>query len=702
MKHLLSIYWTPQEQWVWDQVSQGEIADFNKAAGYGGELEPKQLERWPESRILRPEFLETILLREPYKGALTLHGVMIVGAWFKEPLDLSNAILAHQLALPNCIFDSDVNLSFLKTPYSIDVRSSKFSRTLSMCSSKVAGHLIHDGAEFADEVYLDWAKIGDQLSMSGCKFSGKLSMSRLQVDGDLCMHNMAEFADEVVLRGAKIGGQLATDGSKFSGRLDMNQLRVGGSLLMRNVLEFSEEVDMHHAKIGENIEMDGSKFRRKLNMVGLEVSGSLFMRNGAEFADRVDLGSTKVAGKLEMDGSKFGAALNMIDAKIGGALGLKGSKFRRRVDMGGLQVTGSVFMDNMAEFAGEVVLRSAKIGGQLSMDGSKFSGKLNMDKLKVDTSVFMRNGAEFAGEVVLRSAKIGGQLDMDHSKFSRRLNLESVRVARSILMRNSVSKSDIGVIFAKIGGCVDLSGSKLQSLDLSGTKIEQQFCLGSESYPPVTWEKGAKLSLHNTEVTALKDLPDAWPDEIELVGFTYSRMGGFGEGDVASSMATREISWMKEWLEKQKSYSPGPYQQLAKVLTNEGYDGKATAVLFEGKKRQQEKTKTLSLHWWLLVLQWLFIGYGYRNFRVFWWVMILWGLGTIILYWSGQDVGHEIEMSGIAYSIDMLLPIIELHKPHYTEITLQGWVRVYFYTHKVFGYVLASFLIAGLSGLTKK
>ncbi|MCK4467092.1 MAG: hypothetical protein KAU60_01945 [Desulfobacterales bacterium] len=701
MKHLLSIYWTPQEQWVWDQVSQGEIADFNKAAGYGGELEPKQLERWPESRILRPEFLETILLREPYRGALTLHGVMIVGAWFKEPLDLSNAILAHQLALPNCIFDSDVNLYFLKTPHSIDVTSSKFNRTLSMFSSKVAGHLIYDGAEFADEIYLDWAKIGDQLSMRGCKFSGKLSMCRLQVDGDLFMHNMAEFADEVVLRGAKIGGQLATDGSKFSGRLDMNELRVGGSLLMRNVLEFSEEVDMHNAKIRGNIEMDGSKFRHKLNMVGLEVTSSLFMRNGAEFASEVDIGSAKVGGQLEADGSVFRGAVNMIGAKIGAPLGMNGSKFSSRVDMGSIQVEGSVFMCNGAEFAGEVVLRSAKIGGQLGMDGSKFSNKLNMDKLKVDTSVFMRNGAEFAGEVVLRSAKIGGQLNMDHAKFSGPVNMQSVQVSGSLFMRNSAFKSSVKMFFLQISGCVDLSGSKLQSLDLSGTKIEQEFCLGSESYPPVTWEKGAKLSLRNTEVAALKDLHDTWPDEIELVGFTYSRLGGFGDGDVPS-MATREISWMKEWLEKQKSYSPGPYQQLSKVLTNEGYDGKATAVLFEGKKRQQEETKTLSLHWWLLVLQRLFIGYGYRNFRVFGWIIILWCLGTIILYWSGQDVGRKIEMSPLSYSIDMLLPIIELHKPHYTEITLQGWVRAYFYIHKVFGYVLASFLIAGLSGLTKK
>jgi hypothetical protein len=55
---------------------------------------------------------------------------------------------------------------------------------------------------------------------------------------------------------------------------------------------------------------------------------------------------------------------------------------------------------------------------------------------------------------------------------------------------------------------------------------------------------------------------------------------------------------------------------------------------------------------------------------------------------------------GIAYSVDMLLPIIRLRQLHY-EIDLAGWMRYYFYFHMVMGYVLVSFLIAGLSGLAK-
>ena len=75
--------WTEQEKWVWSRVSEGEIADFNKAEDYGGKLDPKKPEEWPESRILTPAFLETILLNEPYRGALTRHGVQISGALFK-------------------------------------------------------------------------------------------------------------------------------------------------------------------------------------------------------------------------------------------------------------------------------------------------------------------------------------------------------------------------------------------------------------------------------------------------------------------------------------------------------------------------------------------------------------------------------------------------------------------------------------------
>ncbi len=52
------------------------------------------------------------------------------------------------------------------------------------------------------------------------------------------------------------------------------------------------------------------------------------------------------------------------------------------------------------------------------------------------------------------------------------------------------------------------------------------------------------------------------------------------------------------------------------------------------------------------------------------------------------------------YSVDTALPLINLNKRH-EAVKLRGGVVVYFYVHKLAGFVLASFLVAGLSGLTK-
>lgn len=61
----------------------------------------------------------------------------------------------------------------------------------------------------------------------------------------------------------------------------------------------------------------------------------------------------------------------------------------------------------------------------------------------------------------------------------------------------------------------------------------------------------------------------------------------------------------------------------------------------------------------------------------------------------------KLELLGFWYSLDMLLPVIQLRERHYTDVDLITWVRYYFYIHKVIGYVLVFFVIAGLSGLAE-
>lgn len=74
--------------------------------------------------------------------------------------------------------------------------------------------------------------------------------------------------------------------------------------------------------------------------------------------------------------------------------------------------------------------------------------------------------------------------------------------------------------------------------------------------------------------------------------------------------------------------------------------------------------------------------------------------GVTVLRLSAEGQRNRMPY-GIAFSLDHLLPIVKLREYHY-EVKLKGKARYYFYVHKMVGYVLASFLIAGLSGLTQQ
>lgn len=552
--------WTPQEKWVWKQISQGKIADFNKAEGYGGVLDPKEDKEWPDSRILRPGFLETILLHEPYRRALTRHGVRIIGAWFKEPLDLSNALLTHQLCLDASRFESEVDLSCLQALRLLSLRDSMFRGVVKLIGAEIKG----------------------PLNINGAKFTSKLEMNWLQVEKSVLMGNGAEFA-EVNLSGAKIGG---------------------------------------------NLEMQSSFFVGNLNMELLNVEGSLLMSKGAKFSG--------------------------------------------------------------------VNLRSAEIRINLEIYGSTITGILFMNYLQVHENIFMCVNAKFAG-VILKGAKVGGDLEMYDSTFTGTFSMDSLTVQSRLLMQGADAKTPILLTSGKIGSDLILSGAKLESLDLTGTQVGGALQLASSEHAAIEWQPGAKMVLRNTEVGALQDLPNAWPDALDLDGFTYTRLCGIASNG-ASDIATRQISWFKKWLEKQKSYSPQPYEQLAGVLRKEGYNDKADDVLYAGRNRELSEA-TGVLNWLGLFLLKVFIGYGYRTYHAIFWFLGFIALGVFVLRVSRQGPAHGMPY-GITYSLDMLLPIIRLHERHY-DFDLAGWARYYFYLHILMGYVLGSFLVAGLSGLTK-
>ena len=98
-------------------------------------------------------------------------------------------------------------------------------------------------------------------------------------------------------------------------------------------------------------------------------------------------------------------------------------------------------------------------------------------------------------------------------------------------------------------------------------------------------------------------------------------------------------------------------------------------------------------------------GIGYRYFFALVWVALFFVLGWIALekLSESDDPDSKPKRSWIfACSLDMLLPVVKLDKGHSAYIEKkEGFWRNYFYLHQIAGWVLASFLIAGLSGATR-
>jgi len=686
--------WTRQEKFVWEHAGVGAVADLNAAPEYGGDRDPTNPAEWPQSRVLRPAFLRTILFEDLYRRTLTRRGVSIRGARFTEAVDLENAELEHPLELEYSLLEKGINLRRVRSKFPIGLRHSNVAGIFDMYELQLDADMDLQNGKFTD-VGLVRAHVR-LLDLTGSRVTGNLDMTRLQVDQTLSMTDNAEFAD-AVLSGAHVGGDLDLRGAKVTGKLDMTRLQVDQTLSMTDNAEFADAV-LSGAHVGGDLDLRGAKVTGKLDMRGLHVDQSVGMNDKAEFADvslavvrvgnSLSLSGSKVTRTLDMDGLRVGAYLVMDDrakfadvvlsgAHVGGDLGLSSAKVAGKLDMTRLQVDQTLSMTNKAEFA-NVVLTGARVGGYLDLRGAKVTGKLDMSGFRVDQSLGMSDEAEFA-DVVLAVARVGNSLGLSGAKVTGHLDCYGLEVGQQVLMDHATFGDSINCRIAKIKGDLHLSDSRFKKdVDLSGAEIGGFLYLDSAQ-----WSDGITLVLRDAKVGIIPTLADTWTPKLDLDGFSYR---GAGAADK-----------FKGWLGRLDRYAPQPYDQLASVVESQGNRALATEIRYSGRER--ERSEAMGTAWaGLSTLKWV-IGYGYYPYFAMFWVIGLVMVGALILRVS--DEGRRNGMPyGLTYSFDLLLPIIRLRESHY-QIDLKTWARYYFYGHKIMGYLLASFLIAGLAGLTK-
>ncbi len=703
-----------------------------------------------------------------FLGALNLVDLQINGwfsldgSWIGEAINLGGAVLNSYVSLRNvfivnqvCLADTTIS-GWLSMEYStfkqkVDMIGTKIGSHLRMGGSTFEGRLIMNGIEvssslnmsnkavFKQKVDLTSVKIGSQISMIGSTFEGALTMNGTEVGQHLLMRDKAIFKKEVDLGGTKIGSQLSMVGSTFEGALTMNGTEVGNSLFMRGKAIFMKKVDLTGAKIDGGIDMSTSTFEGPLIMNGTEVRDSLLVHDKAIFKKEIDLTGTKIGGQISMIGSTFEGALTMngtevgqhllmqdkaifkkeihlTGTKIGGHIGMIGSTFEGALTMNGTEVGNSLFMRGKAIFMKEIDLTGAKIDGGIDMSTSTFEGPLIMNGTEVGQHLLMRDKAIFKKEIKLMSVKIGGIIDMSTSIFEGALSMNGTEVGQSLFARSCHFPMDCGVIFdfSRIGSNCDLSGATISELDLTSSTIVGELRLGSEQgSEPTKWINNSRMVLRNTTVGSIKDAEietNSWPKNLVLKGLTYRGFGSLGE-DGSADTAKPKIAWFENWLKRDSTFSPQPYETLADLFRELGYPSQANTILYAARERTRREAwerrqyrPELGRAVGLMLMK-LTIGYGLgsRYFLVIFWFLGLTLLGFLLLLYSCEESTRSwVEMTWA--SLDQALPVVTLNKDHEKLIlgSCCSWVLAYFYVQKLIGFILGGFLVSGLAGLTQK
>ncbi len=436
--------------------------------------------------------------------------------------------------------------------------------------------------------------------------------------------------------------------------------------------------------------------------------------------------NTKVRGDLVLGGG-FSAEgeVNLIEADIGGDLNGAGGTFKNpgkyALDAGGLRAA-NVDLRNGFSAEGEVNLLLANLGGNLDCEGGKFKNPgqyaLDADSLKAD-NVDLRNGFSAEGEVNFILANLSGNLDCEGGTFKNpgknALNADSLKAASVFLSNGFGAEGEVNLAVANAkGGLVWMN-------------------LGAGHADKVV------LDLSHATFGPLFDDEESWPQQGNLIldGFVYSRIGG-GPKDARSRL--RWLGRLRPKDTQSFDFTPQPYEQLAKVLREDGDDAGARDVLIAMENARWWYGKIgFWERCWSRIL-WLTIGYGYDTWRALWFIGGFVLAGTFLFFWGYRSEAitqvdkekpeHFRPFNSFVYSLETFLPLVDLHqakhwapdpeirqlrppapvaafKPlskyqHQFGPAFGRRLRWYLWIHILAGWFFTSMLIAGITGLVQK
>ena len=178
-------------------------------------------------------------------------------------------------------------------------------------------------------------------------------------------------------------------------------------------------------------------------------------------------------------------------------------------------------------------------------------------------------------------------------------------------------------------------------------------------------------------------------------------MGGLELSETEDDFAERGVPWMLAWLGAQpghdKHYHPQPYDQLAQTLQSAGEAATAAGIQYNQRDHQRAVATGLTKVW--PTIHWFLTGYGYENWKALMLFIALVVLGSFLC--SRADQTAELQLGHrFWFSLDWAVPIMDLGTGSYVKMPT-NWLGIYFHVHRIVGFILVTFIVAGLSGIAK-
>jgi hypothetical protein len=487
------------------------------------------------------------------------------------------------------------------------------------------------------------------------------------------------------------------------------------------------------------VHIAGARFVDPICIRDTTISKSVALRESL-FSENVDFRNTEIAYDMILDGSHFlmdldisgavvGATLSLRSVHVLGAFSLRHSHVNQDFLFQEAPNSGKNVTENERSLVqGEFTANSAKIEGEFNADFVRLVGDINMQFVSIGEDLHFRHGVEFGKPADLRSSAISGRFSFSAGQMSS-LDLSNISIGDSLVLCE-ITADDVSLLHADIGNDLDLRGSIVNSrLQARGLAVSGDLLFdykegidGGESCDTYGASRETQRSQRRTEIREMV-LQDAQVEflqdriasrsgsegresglfqSLEIDGLIHK---GFHEVSAADgrSMAALYLSW----LDQDTTFTPQPYQHLASVLRARGEYRDANKVLFHSRRREKNEACENG-DWVTCAGLWLLevtVGYGIGawSFLVLPWVIALSLVGGVVIWRYGAAEKKKSLWWATLASFDYMLPIVKLDENHEEFISkqVQGWPKGVMCVLALAGWLLASFVIAAVAGLTQ-